>query len=200
MIKDWRNVWGQGDFPFIFVQLANFMKVQPQPVEDSWAELREAQTMALELPNTGMAVTIDIGDALDIHPTNKQDVGKRLALNALGEVYEKDIPYSGPLYKSMKVEGNKIRLKFSNTNAGLKIKGSKKLKGFAIAGKDKKFVWAIAKIEGDEVVVSSSKIKNPVAVRYAWAANPTCNLYNGADLPASPFRTDDWKGITFARK
>ena len=200
MIKDWRNVWGQGDFPFIFVQLANFMKVQPEPVEDSWAELREAQTMALELPNTGMAVTIDIGDALDIHPTNKQDVGKRLALNALAEVYEKDIPYSGPLYKSMKVEGSKIRLQFSNTNAGLKIKGSKKLKGFAIAGKDKKFVWATAKIEGDEVVVSSSKIKNPVAVRYAWAANPNCNLYNGADLPASPFRTDDWKGITFARK
>ena len=200
LIKDWRNVWGQGDFPFIFVQLANFMKVQPQPVEDSWAELREAQTMALGLPNTGMAVTIDIGDALDIHPTNKQDVGKRLALNALGEVYEKDIPFSGPLYKSMKVEGSKIRLQFSNTNAGLKIMGSKKLKGFAIAGKDKKFVWATAKIEGNEVVVSSSKIKNPVAVRYAWAANPICNLYNGADLPASPFRTDDWKGITFARK
>ncbi|MCP4978122.1 MAG: 9-O-acetylesterase [Maribacter sp.] len=200
MIKDWRNVWGQGDFPFIFVQLANFMKVEPQPREDAWAELREAQTMALELPNTGMAVTIDIGDALDIHPTNKQDVGKRLALNALAKVYEKDIPYSGPLYKSMKVEGNKIRLKFSNANAGLKIKGSKKIKGFAIAGKNKKFVWAKAKIEGDEVVVSNSKIKNPVAVRYAWAANPTCNLYNGADLPASPFRTDDWKGITFGKK
>ena len=200
MIKDWRDVWGQGDFPFLFVQLANFMKAQPQPVEDAWAELREAQTMALELPNTGMAVTIDIGDATDIHPTNKQDVGKRLALNALAKVYGNDIPYSGPMYKSMVVDGNKIRLKFSNTNAGLKIKGSNKLNGFSIAGKDKKFVWAKAKIEGDEVVVSNSKIDNPVAVRYGWAANPQCNLYNGANLPASPFRTDDWKGITYGKK
>ena len=156
--------------------------------------------MALELSNTGMAVTIDIGDAQDIHPTNKQDVGKRLALNALAKVYSKDIAYSGPMYISMKIVGNKISLKFTNTNAGLKIKGSKKLKGFAIAGKDKKFVWAKAKIEGDEVIVSNTKIKNPVAVRYAWAANPVCNLYNGADLPASPFRTDDWKGITYAKK
>jgi len=200
MIKDWRNVWGQGDFPFIFVQLANFMKVIEQPIEHSWAELREAQTMALELPNTGMAVTIDIGDAIDIHPTNKQDVGKRLALNALAKVYEKDIAYSGPMYNSMEVEGNKIRLKFNNTNDGLKIMGDKDLKGFAIAGADKKFVWAEAKIEGNEVIVWSPEIKKPVAVRYGWAANPTCNLYNGADLPASPFRTDDWKGITYDRK
>ncbi len=200
MIKDWRNVWGQGDFPFIFVQLANFMKVIEQPVEHSWAELREAQTMALELPNTGMAVTIDIGDAIDIHPTNKQDVGKRLALNALAKVYEKDIAYSGPMYNSMELEGSKIRLKFSNTNDGLKIMGNKDLKGFAIAGTDKKFVWAEAKIEGNEVIVWSPEIKNPVAVRYAWASNPICNLYNGADLPASPFRTDDWKGITYGRK
>jgi len=200
MIKDWRNVWGQGDFPFIFVQLANFMKVIEQPVEHSWAELREAQTMALELPNTGMAVTIDIGDAIDIHPTNKQDVGKRLALNALAKVYEKDIAYSGPMYNSMELEGSKIRLKFSNTNDGLKIMGNKDLKGFAIAGADKKFVWAEAKIEGNEVVVWSPEIENPVAVRYAWASNPTCNLYNGADLPASPFRTDEWKGITYGRK
>ena len=200
LIKDWRNVWGQGDFPFIFVQLANFMKIKPQPSEDSWAELREAQTMALVLPNTGMAVTIDIGDAKDIHPTNKQDVGKRLALNALAKVYEKNIAYSGPMYNSMEVEGNKIRLKFTNTNDGLKIKGSKKLNGFAIAGADKKFVWAKAKLVGDEVIVSSYKIKNPVAVRYAWAANPVCNLYNGADLPASPFRTDDWEGITYGKK
>ena len=182
------------------------MKVETEPTESIWSELREAQSMALQLPNTGMAVTIDIGEE-DIHPKNKQDVGKRLALIALAKVYEKDIPYSGPLYKSMKVEGNKIRLKFTNTDAGLIIKGSKKLKGFAIAGKDKKFVWAKAKIvhgtpdgDGDEVVVWNSKIKNPVAVRYAWAPNPICNLYNSADLPTAPFRTDDWKGITYGKK
>jgi sialate O-acetylesterase len=200
MIKDWRIAWAQGDFPFMFAQFANYMKVEPQPVENAWAELREAQAMALQLPNTGMAVTIDIGEAKDIHPKNKQDMGKRLALNALATVYGKDIPYSGPLYKSMKIEGNKIRLQFTNTDKGLKIKGDNKLKEFAIAGKDKKFIWAEAKIEGDEVIVSNTKIENPVAVRYGWAANPQCNLYNGADLPASPFRTDDWEGLTFGKK
>jgi sialate O-acetylesterase len=200
MIKDWRIAWAQGDFPFMFAQFANYMKVEPQPVENAWAELREAQAMALQLPNTGMAVTIDIGEAKDIHPKNKQDMGKRLALSALATVYGKDIPYSGPLYKSMKIEGNKIRLQFTNTDKGLKIKGDNKLKEFAIAGKDKKFIWAEAKIEGDEVIVSNTKIENPVAVRYGWAANPQCNLYNGADLPASPFRTDDWEGLTFGKK
>ena len=192
LINGWREVWGQGDFPFFFVQLANFMPVANEPTEEPWAYLREAQTMALDLPNTGMAVAIDIGDAEDIHPTNKQDVGKRLALNALAKVYGKDIPYSGPMYKSMKTDGNKLRIQFAHTNGGLKIKGSKQLKGFAIAGADKKFVWAKANIEGDEVVVWNSKVKSPVAVRYAWANNPICNLYNGADLPASPFRTDSW--------
>ncbi|MCF6332856.1 MAG: sialate O-acetylesterase [Draconibacterium sp.] len=199
MIKDWRNVWNQGDFPFLFVQLANFMKVKPLPVDDAWAELREAQTMALELPNTGMAVTIDIGNAKNIHPTNKQEVGRRLALNALAKVYRKDIPYSGPMYNSFNVESDKVHIQFTNTDNGLKILGSEKLKGFAIAGEDKKFVWAEAKIEGGEVVVWNPKIKNPVAVRYAWAANPVCNLSNGADLPASPFRTDDRQGITFGK-
>jgi len=192
LINDWRDAWGQGNFPFYFVQLANFMKRSNKPTDDSWAHLREAQTMALELPNTGMAVTIDIGNAKDIHPKNKQEVGRRLALNALAKTYGKDIPYSGPMYKSMKNEGSKIRLQFTNTDKGLKVKGDKHLKGFAIAGKDKKFVWAKAKIDGNEVVVWNSKIKNPVAVRYAWASNPLCNLYNGADLPASPFRTDTW--------
>lgn len=192
LINDWRDAWGQGDFPFLFVQLANFMKRHNTPTDETWAHLREAQTMALELHNTGMAVTIDIGDAKDIHPKNKQDVGKRLALNALAKVYGKDIAYSGPMYKSMKNEGSMMRLKFTNTDKGLKIKGSKQLNGFAIAGKDKKFVWAKAKIEGNEVVVWNSNVKNPIAVRYAWANNPICNLYNGAELPASPFRTDDW--------
>lgn len=200
LILNWRDVWDEGEFPYLFVQLANFKDVKQQPAEDSWAELREAQTMALELPNTGMAVTIDIGEAKDIHPKNKQDVGKRLALNALATVYGKDIPYSGPMYKSMKIEGNKIRLQFNHVNKGLKTKGNEKLKGFSIAGKDKKFVWAKAKIEGNEIVVSNSQIKNPVAVRYGWAANPICNLYNGAELPASPFRTDDWRGITYGKK
>ena len=192
LINDWRDAWGQGDFPFLFVQLANFMKRHNTPTDEAWAHLREAQTMALQLPNTGMAVTIDIGEAKDIHPKNKQDVGKRLALNALAKVYGKDIAYSGPMYKSMKNEGSKMRLKFTNTDKGLKIKGSRQLMGFAIAGKDKKFVWAKAKIESNEVVVWNSNVKNPIAVRYAWANNPICNLYNGAELPASPFRTDDW--------
>ncbi len=200
MIEDWREAWGQGNFPFYFVQLANFMKVKPKPEDDAWAELREAQTMALKLPNTGMAVAIDIGEAKDIHPKNKQEVGRRLALNALAKTYGKDIPYSGPMYQSMKIEVNKVRLHFTNTDGGLTAKDSKQLKGFAIAGADKKFVWAKAKIDGNDVIVWNSKIKNPVAVRYAWAANPVCNLYNGAGLPASPFRTDDWKGITYGKK
>ena len=199
MINDWRKHWQEGDFPFYFVQLANFMQVKDKPVDDSWAELREAQTMALELPNTGMAVTIDIGDSIDIHPHNKQDVGKRLALVALHKTYGFDVPYSGPMYKEMKKEGNKIRIKFDHTDGGLVAKGGK-LKGFAIAGKDKKFVWADAEIDGNDVVVWSDKVKEPVAVRYAWAANPVCNLYNGAGLPASPFRTDDWDGVTKGRK
>ena len=171
-----------------------------QPKESSWAELREAQNMALKLPNTGVAVTIDIGNAKDIHPKNKQDVGKRLALNALAKTYGKDIPYSGPMYKSMKIEGDKITIQFNHINGGLTTKDDKELQGFAIAGKDKKFIWAKAKIIGDKVVVWNSKIKNPVAVRYAWASNPVCNLYNKANLPASPFRTDDWKGKTYGKK
>lgn len=200
MIQDWRSLWNQGNFPFLFVQLANFMQLQTEPRDDEWAELREAQLQTLSLPNTGMAVTIDIGEAMDIHPKNKQEVGRRLALNALAKVYGKDITYSGPMYQSLKVEGNKIRIQFSNTDKGLKIEGGDKPIGFAIAGDDKKFVWANAEIEGNEVVVWDSKIKKPVAVRYAWAANPICNLYNGAGLPASPFRTDDWEGITYNKK
>lgn len=200
MIGDWRKNWGQGDFPFLFVQLANFMEAKPQPEEDAWAELREAQTMALELPNTGMAVAIDIGDEKDIHPKNKQVVGRRLALNALANVYNRAISYSGPMYRSMKVEDGKVRLQFSHIDGGLKINGGERLEGFAIAGKDKKFVWGEAKIEGDEIVVWNRNITQPESVRYAWASNPVCNLYNGAELPASPFRTDSWEGLTFNKK
>jgi sialate O-acetylesterase len=198
LIKDWRARWGQGDFPFLFVQLANYQPVAKEPVEDSWAELREAQTMTLSLPNTGMAVTIDIGDANDIHPGNKQDVGNRLALNARRLVYGENIAYSGPIYKSMKIEDNRIRLFFDHAQDGLMSKGGDKLQGFAIAGEDRKFVWAEAMIDGKTVVVSSPQVAKPVAVRYAWAINPVCNLHNRAGLPASPFRTDSWPEITRA--
>ena len=196
MIKNWRADWEQGDFPFLFVQLANFRAVKPDPNESDWAELREAQTMTLAVPNTGMATIIDIGDAVDIHPKNKQDVGKRLALWALAETYGKEIVYSGPLYKSMEVRGNQIVLHFDHVGGGLVAGGGEPLKGFAVAGADRKFVWADAKIEGDTVVVSSDQVSEPVAVRYAWADNPVCNLYNKEGLPASPFRTDQWPGVT----
>jgi len=200
MIRDWRRNWGQGEFPFLFVQLANFMQTSPQPSESAWAELREAQLMTLSLPNTGMAVIIDIGEAADIHPKNKQDVGKRLALWALAKTYGKDIVYSGPLYKSMEIKGGKVVLHFDHVGTGLVAKGGEPLKGFAIAGKDRKFVWADARIVGDTVVVSSPEVPEPVAVRYAWADNPVCNLYNEQGLPASPFRTDDWPGVTAPKK
>ncbi len=196
LIKDWRKQWQQGDFPFLFVQLANFRAQNADPIDDDWAELREAQTMTLALPNTGMAVTIDIGDANDIHPGNKQDVGNRLALNARALVYGEKIAYSGPKYKTMKIEGNRIRLSFEHASEGLKAKNDEELQGFAIAGADKKFVWANAKIEGNTVVVSAASIAQPVAVRYAWSINPRCNLYNKAGLPALPFRTDAWPEVT----
>ena len=196
MINDWRNHWRQGDFPFLFVQLANFMKQAAEPEESAWAELREAQSMALALPKTGQAVIIDIGDANNIHPKNKQDVGKRLALAARAIAYGEKIVYSGPVYDSAKVESGKIRLTFKHTGGGLVAKGGDKLTGFAIAGADKTFVWADAQIDGQTVVVSSSAVAKPVAVRYAWAINPECNLCNSDGLPASPFRTDTWPGVT----
>ncbi len=191
LINDWRIRWQEGSFPFLFVQLANFGPRNAEPVSDNWALLREAQTMALNYPNTGMAVTIDIGDASNIHPKNKQDVGKRLYLAARKVAYHEDVVYSGPMYDSMQVQGDKIRISFTHTGSGLVIKGDT-LKGFAIAGEDKKFVWADAIIEGKTVVVGSDKVKHPVAVRYAWSTNPACNLYNKEELPASPFRTDEW--------
>ncbi len=197
MIEDWRSNWGIGEFPFLFVQLANFMERKPEPADDAWAELREAQLMTLRLPNTGMAVTIDIGEADDIHPRNKQDVGKRLALAAKKVAYEEDNVYSGPIYESMEIKGDSILLTFTNVGSGLMKLPDEKLKGFAIAGEDQQFVWAVAEIIGEnQVAVSSPKIKNPVAVRYGWASNPDVNLYNEEGLPASPFRTDEWKGIT----
>lgn len=196
MITDWRNRWGY-DFPFYMVQLASFTARQTTPVESTWAELREAQTRTLCLKNTGMAVTIDIGDAFDIHPKNKQEVGRRLALAARATTYGEKIPYSGPLYDTYRIEGNKIRIYFRHADGGLKVKDGETVKGFTIAGVNHKFHWADAVIDGNSVVVSSPEVTFPVAVRYAWADNPVCNLYNGEGLPASPFRTDDWQGITY---
>ncbi|MHC4248363.1 MAG: sialate O-acetylesterase [Planctomycetota bacterium] len=212
MISDWRRQWGRGEFPFGFVQLANFRKAQPEPAEDAWAELREAQTMALKLPATGQAVIIDIGEAGNIHPRNKQDVGGRLALWALGTVYGRDIVYSGPVFRSMEARGATVRVTFDHAGAGL-MAGKKeglaptvptpgeKLKWFQIAGEDRKWSWAEARIVGKNAVdVTSPSVAAPVAVRYAWSTNPEgCNLYNRAGLPASPFRTDDWPGITVGK-
>lgn len=200
MIKDWRNKFHSGNFPFYFVQLANYMKVEKDPAPSDWAELREAQLMTTSLPHTGMAVTIDIGLVENIHPKNKQDVGYRLALIALAKTYRQKVQYSGPIYKSQKIMGNEIRLRFRFTENGLKTKDNASLTGFAIAGNDQKFYWASAKIEGNELVVSSRDVANPVAVRYGWSINPDCNLYNGVGLPASPFRTDQWKGLTWGKK
>jgi sialate O-acetylesterase len=192
MIGDWRRVWNEGDFPFLFVQLANWGISQPQA---NWPELREAQLMTLSVPKTGMAVTIDIGDGSDIHPKNKQEVGHRLALAAQAIAYGQDVIYSGPIYESMNVEGEKARLHFKYAYGGLMAKNwpAPNLTGFEIAGDDHKFVGAEAKIDGDTVLVHSGKVAHPVAVRYAWAMNPWCNLYNRMGLPASPFRTDDWE-------
>lgn len=189
MIKNWREDWGQGDFPFLFVQLANYLPRKPEPGPSSWAELREAQLMTLSLPKTGQAVIIDIGDARDIHPKNKQDVGKRLALSALHVTYGKELVHSGPVYDSMKVEGEKIRLRFLHVGGGLEARGGK-LTGFSVAGEDGKFAWAEARIDEGWVVVWSDAVPAPKAARYAWADNPECSLYNKEGLPATPFRTD----------
>jgi sialate O-acetylesterase len=193
LIANWREKWNQGDFPFLYVQLANFMEVKENPSESGWAELREAQFKTLAVSNTGMAVAIDLGEWNDIHPLDKEDVGKRLALAAQKVAYgDENAIYSGPIYQSMKVEGNKIVLTFTNTGSGLTAKGDGELKYFAVAGADKKFVWAKAKIEDNKIVVWNDQLANPVAVRYAWADNPEgANLYNKEGLPASSFRTDE---------
>ncbi|MEO6788876.1 MAG: sialate O-acetylesterase [Chthoniobacteraceae bacterium] len=204
MIRSWRRAWigrasdepgREGNFPFLYVQLANFMARHDEPTDSNWAALREAQAMTRSLPHTGMAVTIDIGEAADIHPKDKQDVGLRLALNAEATVYLHDEEYSGPIFGAMHLENGRARLTFGHAT-GMKAADGGKIKGFAIAGEDRKFVWADAEIPGgamgDHIFVSSPEVKHPVAVRYAWADNPECNLVNAAGLPASPFRTDDW--------
>ncbi len=209
LINDWRRQWTQGDFPFLFVQLPNYMARKANPSEGPWAGFREAQARALSLPATGMAVTVDIGDAGNIHPADKWDVGDRLVLVAQHVAYgQQGGVYYGPTYKSFSIEGNKVRIAFENVGGGLAISNPPEhfflsnkrpvpsappteLEGFAIAGADHKFVWARASIDGANVVVSSDAVPNPVAVRYAWADNPACDLYNKEGLPAAPFRTDD---------
>jgi sialate O-acetylesterase len=196
MVLDWRGKWGQGDFPFLFVQLANFLPVQTEPVQHdaTWPFLREAQTRALLLAKTAMASAIDIGEAGSIHPRNKQDVGRRLALAARAVAYGEQIDYSGPIYRSMRVKDGRAVVQFRHVGGGLTARGGGALKGFAVAGADRAWVWANAAIDGETVVVSSEDVAQPVAVRYNWANNPIGNLYNEAGLPASPFRTDDWEG------
>ena len=218
LITDWRSHWKQGDFPFYFCQLANYLPKKDLPGDSAWAELRDAQSQTLSLPETGQAVLIDIGEEKDIHPRNKKDVGERLALIALANDYGKEIPFSGPVFKSARIAGGKILLTFTSTAGRLVAKtlpatsdlrtvahetaplvrnspGSE-LEGFALCGEDRKWVWADAKIDGDSVVVWSDQVPAPIAVRYAWSDNPTANLYNAAGLPASPFRTDDFPATT----
>ena len=221
MIRDWRQRWGQGELPFYFCQLANHNPKSTTPGESSWAELREAQTMTLQLPNTAQAILIDLGEEQDIHPRNKAEVGERLARIALAKLYAQPIVSQGPVFRSMKEEGRALRLRFDHAEGGLVARAlpleyqprstapkkvplirnspHSEVEGFAICGADKKWVWAEARIDKEEVIVWSDQISHPIAVRYAWADNPTCNLYNTAGLPAGPFRTDDFP-LTTARQ
>jgi sialate O-acetylesterase len=224
MIVNWRKDWKQGDFPFLFVQLAPFTAVAKEPGDSNWAELREAQTMTLRLPHTGQAVITDFGNVQDIHPTPKQPVGERLSLIARAQTYGEKVEYSGPTYKGLKVDGNKAVLSFDHTGGGLlskelaettvknragkdqtayRVKPDSEgapLVGFTVCGEDKKFYPAKGEIVGETVVVTCEQVDKPVAVRYGWAQYPVCNLYNKAGLPASPFRTDDFPGVTQPKK
>ncbi|HEY9249847.1 MAG TPA: sialate O-acetylesterase [Rariglobus sp.] len=223
MIADWRNHWKQGDFPFYFCQLPAYHAKKTEPSESAWAELREAQSLALALPNTGQATLIDLGEAANIHPRNKKDVGDRLALIALARDYGRSGPFSGPVYDSVSFANGKAVVRFKHVEGGLVARPlpetydvnsqntlvtaplvrnspASQLEGFALCGEDKTWFWADASIQGDTVVVSSDKVPAPVAVRYAWADNPTCNLYNRAGLPAAPFRTDDFPAMSLKTK
>jgi sialate O-acetylesterase len=197
MIQNWRNDW-KDEFAFHFVQLSSYGKNQNSNDGSNWAELREAQTMTLSLPKTGMVVSTDIGNANDIHPTNKQDVGKRLAFSALKTTYNQLLTVISPLYKDVKFEGNKAIINFENIGSGLKVNDKYGyLKGFEMAGEDKKFYYAQAQIVDNKVIVSHANVAKPVAVRYAWTDAPVdANLFNQEGLPASPFRTDSWEGVT----
>lgn len=198
LIESWRKGWGQGDFPFLIVQLPNYGEGAALPsAQSAWAELREAQLLTFKkTPNTGLAVTIDLGEPGNVHPPWKAEVGERLALWALGTTYGEKTVYSGPLFESSKVEQSRIRIRFTHLGSGLSARGGDRLKGFVIAGADMKFRPARAVIEDKTVLVSSPEVPHPVAVRYGWAGDPECNLINREGLPASPFRTDDWPAIT----
>ncbi len=218
LISDWRRRWNRGDFPFYFCQLAGFLEKRSVPEESMWAELREAQSMALKLPNTGQAVLVDLGESGDIHPKNKKDVGDRLARIALAKCYGRNAAFCGPVCRSVEVARGEVRLSFDHADGGLvawplpaaypvktkigetaplvRNSPDSELEGFSVCGPEHIWIWANARIDGDSVVVWSDKIAQPVAVRYAWADNPTCNLFNGRGLPASPFRTDDEPLIT----
>jgi sialate O-acetylesterase len=211
LIADWRGLWGD-QFPFLFVQLPGFeseaMKRQPEP---AWAWLREAQMLSLRVPRTAMAVAIDVGDPLDVHPPAKCEIGERLALAARRVAYADDVVASGPLYRDAEFVDGAVRVSFSETGGGLAIGRAPwlpahlaplpqdRLMGFALAGEDRVWVEAEARIEGDKVVVSSPKVPKPVAVRYGWANAPRCNLANSDGLPASPFRSDDWPSVAVTR-
>ncbi len=192
MINQWRSEWNVGNFPFLWVQLANFMETQDANTDSSWAHLRKSQSDALSLPNTAEAVIIDIGEAKDIHPRNKKDVGYRLSLGARKIAYNENLVFSGPTYKNHKIIGNTIEINFNHIGSGLKVKDKYGyVKGFTIAGDNNKFVWAKAKISGNKIIVWSDTVKNPKKVKYAWANNPDdANLYNKEDLPTSPFKTE----------
>lgn len=202
VISNWRKIWNQDDVPFYFVQLPNFMKVKDLPCSSAWAEFREAQHSTLsQLENTFEVVSIDVGDANNLTPHNKETIANRLSNLALSKTYQKQIPCGGPIFKSMKVNGSEVSIVFDNIGAGLKVLANEEsddsmLRGFSVAGEDQKFFWANAEIRGNTVVLSSPNVLTPVAVRYAWADNPVCNLSNSYNLPASPFRTDDWLGTT----
>jgi len=203
MIKAWRERWGEGDFPFGIVQLPNYRDPKPDPVDEPWSFIREAQRRtALTVRNTGLIATIDIGEAHDIHPKNKLDVGKRMARWALADVYGRKITNTGPMLRTSKVDGAKIVLTFDDVGSGLRIRDGDRLNEFAIAGADRKWVWAEAKITGkNRIEVWSTAITQPLAVRYAFNNNPKHpNLTNETGLPASPFRTDDWPGPTDGKR
>ena len=198
MIQSWRSEWQQGDFPVYWAQLADFRNEKPEPADSDWAELREAQTMTMgKLPNVGEAVLIDIGEGDDIHPRNKQDVAKRLARWALARDYGRSLTCRSPIYQSMQKDGAKVTITLEHVGGGLTTVDTPAPRGFAIAGTDQRFVWAEAKIVApNQVQVWSEHVTDPVAVRYAWADNPQCNVTNAEGLPVTPFRTDEWPGIT----
>lgn len=198
MIEQWRAEWGQGDFPFYWVQLADFQSETDQPIESSWAELRESQTKTMSLPNTGEAVIIDLGEANDIHPKNKYDVAARLVRWALARDYGiEGIEPQSPTFQAMTIDGNKATLTFDHVDGALRTVDVNEVRGFAICGEDRKWVWAEASITGkDTIEVRSNEVAAPIAVRYAWSTNPVCNVYSSDGLPMTPFRTDDFRMTT----